>query len=365
MHRFLIVLLALCATACGSLPAQTAAPDRAVVVTVDVTASYRERIALPPGAVLEVTAADVARADAAARPVASVRVAAGAGGLMQAQLKLPSAALQPPARVSVRARVLAAEVLLFTSDTAAFVAPEPAQQKIELLLRRVSAAGGAPAASAEPRTQRYWGRYSLMADTGTFIDCASGQRLWVVQEEANAALEAAAIRARKQPGDAVLATVDGRITQRPYMEGPVRPALIVSSVVDVAAEAQCPAQLTAPLINTYWELTELGGQPPALPPHGRRPHFMLQPEPQGAPGVAGITGHSGCNRMTGAYKLRGSELSFERMAGTLMACAGADDLERSFLRMLNAVRTWRTNGQELELRDEGGKVIARFQSRLM
>jgi uncharacterized lipoprotein YbaY/heat shock protein HslJ len=363
MNKFFIALLALCATACSSIPpAQTAAPE----VTVDVTASYRERMALPPGAVLEVSAADVARADAPARPVSSVRVPAGAGGVMQAQLKLPAAALRPPARVSVRARVLAGDTLMFTSDTAVFVAPEPAQQKIELLLRRVSAAAGAaPAASAEPRTLRYWGRYTLMADTGTFIDCASGQRLWVVQEEANAALEAAAIRARKQPGDAVLATVDGRITQRPYMEGPVRPALIVSSVVDVAAKAQCPAQLTAPLINTYWELTELGGQPPALPPQGRRPHFMLQPEPQGAPGVAGITGHSGCNRMTGVYKLKGETLSFERMAGTLMACAGADDLERSFLRMLNVVRTWGTNGQELELRDEGGKVIARFQSRLM
>jgi uncharacterized lipoprotein YbaY/heat shock protein HslJ len=360
MNKFLITLLALCATACSTLPVQTSMPS--ADVTVDVTASYRERMALPPGAVLEVTAADVARTDAPAKPVVSVRVPTGAGGLMRAQLKLPVAALQPPARVSVRARVLAGDTLMFTSDTATFINPEPAQQKIELRLRRV----GAPAAAAgTTATQRYWGRYTLMADTGTFIDCASGQRLWVVQEEANAALEAAAIRARKQPGDAVLATVDGRIAQRRFMEGPVRPALIVSGVVDVAAEAQCPAQLTAPLVNTYWELVELGGQQPALKPQGRRPHFVLQPEAQGVPGVAGITAHSGCNRMTGIYKLKGETLSFERMAGTLMACAAADDLERSFLRMLNAVRTWRTNGQELELRDESGKVIARFQSRLM
>lgn len=359
MNKFFIALLALCATACSSIPpAQTAAPE----VTVDVTASYRERMALPPGAVLEVSAADVARADAPARPVASVRVPAGAGGVMQAQLKLPAAALRPPARVSVRARVLAGDTLMFTSDTATFINPEPAQQKIELLLRRVSAPAAAAGTTA---TQRYWGRYTLLADTGTFIDCASGQRLWVVQEGANAALEAATIRARKQPGDAVLATVEGRIAQRQFMEGPVRPALIVSSVVDVAAEPQCPAQLTAPLVNTYWELTELGGEAPALPPQGRRPHFVLQPEAQGSPGVAGITGHSGCNRMSGVYTLKGNALSFERMAGTLMACAGADDLERSFLRMLNATRTWRTNGQELELRDEGGKVLARFQSRLM
>jgi copper homeostasis protein (lipoprotein) len=64
------------------------------------------------------------------------------------------------------------------------------------------------------------GMYSYMADAGLFVDCATGWRLPVAMEADNVALERGYLAVRKQPGEPVLVSLEGRIAMRPRMEGP-------------------------------------------------------------------------------------------------------------------------------------------------
>lgn len=105
----------------------------------------------------------------------------------------------------------------------------------------VAAAGASDAQStrASPSVRRLRGMYSLMADTGSFVDCRSGQRLVVATEADNAALERAYLQARAGPGIPVLATVDGRVESRVFMEGPKRPMLVVERFVELRSGYDC------------------------------------------------------------------------------------------------------------------------------
>ena len=60
--------------ALGLAGCATVGPGGAMRSTVRGTITWRERIALPPGAVLEVELVDISRADAPAEPIAATRV---------------------------------------------------------------------------------------------------------------------------------------------------------------------------------------------------------------------------------------------------------------------------------------------------
>jgi heat shock protein HslJ len=65
----------------------------------------------------------------------------------------------------------------------------------------------------------------------------------------------------------------------------------------------------------------------------------------------------------GSYRLNGDRLSLDSLVTTLMACAEGMETEKAFLDALGQVTTWRIAGQQLELLDGSGKVIARFEAR--
>lgn len=231
-----------------------------------------------------------------------------------------------------------------------------------LVLGTACSTGGSPRPPTDAATaavQRLEGRYSVMADTGWFVDCASGQRLWVVQEGANAELETASLIAGGQRRVPVLATVEGRVVRRVNMEGPERPALLVERVIAVSASAACPASTSASttLQDIHWTLVELRGAAVQGPAGRAEPHLLFQSSGRR------LSGHSGCNRLTGTYELDGERLRLGRVAATRMACVSGAEVERVFLDMLGAVDAWRVDGQELQLIDAGGAVVARFTAR--
>jgi heat shock protein HslJ len=116
---------------------------------------------------------------------------------------------------------------------------------------------------------------------------------------------------------------------------------------------------TAQLLNTYWKLTELGGQVISTPEGAREIHFVLHSDnPR-------LAGYSGCNQMMGAYMLDGSELRFDRVGGTMMACVSNMDLEREFLGMFSQVAGWEIRGEKLQLLDANRKPLATFESRYL
>lgn len=125
-----ILLLALaglsaCQTAGGpALPTDTEAP--AARVTLNGTAAYRQRIALPADALLQVTISDVSRVDAAAPLISEITIETAGR-----QVPIPFALDYDPARITpggsyaVSARITdAAGKLLWTTDTR-FALPAP------------------------------------------------------------------------------------------------------------------------------------------------------------------------------------------------------------------------------------------------
>jgi uncharacterized lipoprotein YbaY/heat shock protein HslJ len=320
--------------------------------SISGTATYRERMALPPDAVFEVTLEDVSRADAPSVVVASTRVPSP-GLPIQFSIGYDPARIEANRRYAVRARVTNNGQLLFITDAAAPVLGAANVRRVELLLVRA----GSAARAGDIRRMR--GLYRYMADAASFFDCASGDQFPVVPEGAHATLQAAYVAARPAPGAPLLATVDARVVMRAVEDGGTpRPVLQVDRFVGIAAQSSCEARSgsAASLEDTYWKLVTLRGKPLEVADREREPHLILQPA------QTRVAGSGGCNRLAGGYTLAGDRITFGRAVGTMMACQQGMQQERAFLDALSTVARWRIEGQRLELVDARGEVLLRFEA---
>jgi copper homeostasis protein (lipoprotein) len=233
-------------------------------------------------------------------------------------------------------------------------------------------------APIEPRLP-LTGMFTYMADAPRIVLCANGQSLPVAQEGAYLPLERAYTEARGM-GRPILAQLKGTITRRVGGEeslGPL-PALVVErferlwpgktcrsrlpAAASVAAAGAAAGATPAPpadlaLRGTTWNLVQLSGKPVAPLPNGRRAHLVLDPAaPQ-------LSGHGGCNRLMGGFESNGSALRFTGVGGTRMACEPeVMATEYGLLQALSKVAAWTVRGDELELVDAGGVVLARFSA---
>jgi copper homeostasis protein (lipoprotein) len=204
------------------------------------------------------------------------------------------------------------------------------------------------------------GMYSYMADAGIFSECLTGRKFPVAQESDNAALEVAYLQARQQPGEALLINFEGKIVRRPAMEGErEQEVMVVDHFNNVWPGETCAPQSPLPrLEQTYWKLVELSGKSIAAEAGTREAYLQL------SPGEAAAGGSTGCNRMTGKYELDGQNLHFSKMATTRMACPEVLMAQESaFLKALEAVAVWRISGDQLELKNAAGVVLARFEAK--
>lgn len=108
------ILVAFMAPACASAPAPVA-----WTTTVEVTATYRERIRLPPGHVLIVRIEDVSLADAPAAVLVEMRVTLdGRAPPYPVTFSIPAGAIDPRHDYAARAEIHdATGALRFTTDT--------------------------------------------------------------------------------------------------------------------------------------------------------------------------------------------------------------------------------------------------------
>jgi copper homeostasis protein (lipoprotein) len=205
------------------------------------------------------------------------------------------------------------------------------------------------------------GMYRYLADAGQFTECLTRLRLPVAQEAANAALERAYLEARRQPGEELLVTLEGQIAARPKVDGAgTELALVPERLTGVWPGESCGARFdTAPLTNTYWKLTRLGGAPVLVGANQREPHLILRLD------GGRFGGSGGCNALLGGYRVDGNRLELSRAATTMMACPEGMATEAAFTAALAEVRTWRVSGEHLELFDDDGVMLARFERRLM
>ncbi|MCP9885619.1 META domain-containing protein [Synechococcus sp. ATX 2A4] len=215
------------------------------------------------------------------------------------------------------------------------------------------------AAPIDPRLP-LTGLFSYMADAASIRLCATGQRLPVAMEAGYLALERAYLAARPadRPGQPLLVSLEGLITQRPSMEQgqPPRRTLVVESFTALTPGQGCPRE-PLPLRGTTWRLEGLGGQQVATPPGGRPMELQLSPE------RLQLAGSGGCNRLMGGFSLQGASIRFSQLASTRMGCSPpVMELEQRYSNALEQVRRWRIDQRHLLLQDASGKTLLRFRA---
>jgi putative lipoprotein len=136
-HAILLTLLPLALAACAPSPEPGGPPTMGHGMTVvNVTATYRERILLPPGHVLKVRVEDVSLADAPARVLAEhSEPLEGRAPPYQATLGFPASQIDPRHTYAVRAEIRdPAGALRFTTDTRHAVLTHGAPASADIVL---------------------------------------------------------------------------------------------------------------------------------------------------------------------------------------------------------------------------------------
>ena len=112
-------------------------------ITVSGEVFYRERIALPPNAVLTVQLSDVSLADAPASTIAEQKIDPAGQVPIKFEIKFDPAVTQPKASYALQARITVDDQLWFINDQRYAVDPlKPEPQN--MLLKKVSQSSEAP-----------------------------------------------------------------------------------------------------------------------------------------------------------------------------------------------------------------------------
>jgi putative lipoprotein len=237
----LIVSLLSITAGCAATPA----------TVIEGTATYHERIVLPPNAEFEAVLQDVSRADAPAMELGRATLPNAPMPPIRFTIPYDAAAIVPSHSYAVRAAIRADGKLWFTSDTHHPVLTRGAGNAVEIPLKRVAE----------------------------------------------------------------------------------------------------PPRADAALLNTYWRILSLAGEPVTGAEGRREPNVILR----SADGRDGWSATAGCNKLSGGLTVTGARIAFGAGASTRMACPPPlDALERSLGQALAASTQWRIEGDRLELLDEAG-----------
>jgi copper homeostasis protein (lipoprotein) len=203
------------------------------------------------------------------------------------------------------------------------------------------------------------GMYSYYADAALFEECLSGRRFSVAMEADNVALERAYLDARGEPGAKLLVSLQGRLAQRPAMEGEGTVLTVVPErLIGIWPGETCgPRGSISEVEDTYLKLTRLGSQRVPVVEGEREPHMVLHSNENR------VSGTGGCNQFSGSYEIDGQKISFGPVATTMMACPGAPNVDLAMVAALEKAVSFRKTSHHLELVDGEGEVVARFEAR--
>lgn len=221
-------------------------------------------------------------------------------------------------------------------------------------------------AGMEPMSPRLQlsGMFRYLADAPRFRDCRSGLQWPVAMSGDYRALERAYIGRGAAPGSEMMVSINGRIEQRPRMEGGGSEAtLVVERFARAMPGEKCKERppsshvvVTAGLENTRWRPIRIGGRDVIVSGPQREPWIELDPRSKR------VTGSGGCNRLSGSYRTGNGTLRFGRLISTKMACLSMDT-ETAFFRELENTRRYRILGRILELVDDNGRLLVRLEER--
>ena len=106
--------------------------------SIRVSVFYRERIAMPPGAAVIVTIADIARADAPAEALATRRVDDPGNVPVEVEVEYDPSLLDPRAAYAVRATIEVDGEPWWTSTVVHRVLTDAAPGPVEVMVTRVA-----------------------------------------------------------------------------------------------------------------------------------------------------------------------------------------------------------------------------------
>lgn len=337
-------------------------------VSVTGTAAYRQRIAMPPDALLTVRVEDVSRADVAAPVLAEMTEVFGERQVpISFALKVPGTAIDPNGSYALRATITVGGELRFTTTRRYAVITRGAPTQVDLRLDATrpmnpqARPAPTPAPDAASDTTRRWhGAFRYVADAATFIECDGG-RQWPVATVADyPAVESNYRELRSAPAAPLVVTLDGRLQILPDMEGVPLEHLMIERFIGSEPEIACDSGQhlsVANLKDTYWKLIEIDGEKVVLV-EGRRREVRITLASQDAR----VIGFSGCNQVMGSYRQEGDTLRFSQMAGTMMACISPlMELEKRVQTVIDATTGYRIDGEQLTLL-AGDQVLARLES---
>lgn len=202
------------------------------------------------------------------------------------------------------------------------------------------------------------GLYQYLADAALFTECASGLAFPVVPTGDNIKLEQAYLQRREQPAQALLATLYAHIKPAPSMEGNRLVPSVHPLRFESIAQADCSPRLySANLKDQFWTLVQLSGKPVVLPENGRPPGLMFHAENNR------LSGSGGCNQLVGTYSVEGNSIQTNMIAATRMACLQAGNVDDELIMTLTQVKSWNILGQRMELYDQLGRLLVRFEAR--
>jgi heat shock protein HslJ len=204
------------------------------------------------------------------------------------------------------------------------------------------------------------GMFRYMADAASFEECLTGRSYPVAMEGDYLALERARLALTSHvPGAPVMASFDGELTQRPPMEGTgTVPTMVVRRFVGLWPDQTCERAMShASLAPQYWRIVSLRGAAVAAAVNGPEPSLILRGD------AGGYVATAGCERLKGDYRTDGTQIAFQPPATHPGHCTAELQLRQaSLLAALATARSWKIQGQVLELFDAAGGPIALLEA---
>ena len=106
---------------------------------------------------------------------------------------------------------------------------------------------------------------------------------------------------------------------------------------------------SAPLLETYWRLREINGNPVTIYPDQPEPHLILRDNGQ-------ASGSDGCNNFFMSWQRKDGAMTFSEGGSTLRLCPQGEEQARAMHEMFSKVDEWTINGSMLELRSDNSIV---------
>lgn len=131
----------------------------------------------------------------------------------------------------------------------------------------------------------------------------------------------------------------------------VLPAIALLAGLTATACA-APATSEPALEGRDWTAIQLNGKPIRLIENQMPPSLTFD-------ATSGrVTGSTGCNSLSGSYRIAGDTITIEKIATTRRACMNGMETEQPFVAALNQARQWKIAGGLLTLSDGAGRALA-------